>query len=103
VPVRRSPQITPKSLTEGYDHFGVWPQLRKGGEELACGSYFWTASPVFALRTVKNPFATMVNYTPLLAERSIVPTALLLHYLAFRYNVLVWCYLFACIFDNLDS
>src|SRR2546421_10283423 len=28
--------------------------------------------------------------SPACPERSIVPTALLLHYLAFRYNVLVW-------------
>jgi hypothetical protein len=41
VPARRSPQITPRSLTEGYDHFGVWPQLRKAAKKLACGSYFW--------------------------------------------------------------
>jgi hypothetical protein len=28
-------------LTEGYDHFGVLPQLRKAVKKLACGSYFW--------------------------------------------------------------
>jgi hypothetical protein len=46
-------------LTEGYDHFGVWPQLRKAAKKLACGSYFWDGNEVL----IKPMLMSTQNYS----------------------------------------